>query len=106
MDNMNENYNNEMTNTDNTEEATQQSGPSKLVIGGIFAAGAAAGAVTTKLVIPGCKKLGRKLAKAFKDDEEDEKEKKTSDEDETEEEESEDQESNKDSKKKSKKKKK
>ena len=103
---MNENYN-ETTNTENYDAVEEtQSGPSKLLIGGIFAAGAAAGAVTTKLVIPGCKKLGKKIAKVFKDDDEKEEEKKTNDEDETEEEESEDQESKKDSKKKSKKKKK
>ena len=47
----------EVMNSLNTEDGVK-GGIKKLAIGGAFAAGAAAGAFTTKVVIPGAKKFG------------------------------------------------
>lgn len=52
---------------ENLETETPKGKVKKLVIGGAFAAGAAAGALTTEVIIPGAKKLGRWIGSKFKD---------------------------------------
>ena len=53
---------------ENLETETPKGKVKKLVIGGAFAAGAAAGALTTEVIIPGAKKLGRWIGSKFNKD--------------------------------------